>query len=382
MNILLVSESFPPVVSGVAVATARLANELSRRGYTVTVMTAGKRAQTLNSRQNGYTVCRLPSWPNPFRSGLRFTFYPRRAVARVFDKARPDVVHLQDPLSLSELTATLAKRAGVPVVLTHHFTFEGGVLPYLPWLKLFHPSIVRQTRRRIYRLYNRTTVITVPSSYIQRQLSDPGLTTPVRVLSNGVELDRFLPPDRTNRDTFSLLYLGRLDPEKNVSVLLQAMAGLIERKIKLTIVGAGNLESRLRQEADRSGVSDQINWISPVKREDEALTALYAQADVFCMPSVGESESIATMEAMASGLPILAAQAAALPELVSDGENGYLLPPDNAAAWTEAILKLYTKPDRRREMGEAGRKKVEERDFYHIVDCWEQIYRELADLKG
>jgi len=146
--------------------------------------------------------------------------------------------------------------------------------------------------------------------------------------------------------------------------------------VQLVLVGTGNSAEELQEEAKMLGLGQHITWIQRFDNQSPLLNQLYHLASMFCIPSTIETESIVTMEAMASGLPILAANAGALPELVADGENGYLLPPDDSKAWAEAIVRLIKDSELAQKLGENSIERIAQRDLAATLDQFEGLYQE------
>jgi glycosyltransferase involved in cell wall biosynthesis len=388
MNILLAGESFRPTISGVAVVVEHLAKTMAERGHTVTVLAPSDDHHFKKEISDGYVVYRLPSRPNPFRKGLRFTTFSYRYIKRAIDETRPDVVHVHDPAALCRGTARRARMYGIPVVVTQHFVFEY-ILTYLPTLKQFHPLLNFVAQKNIYAFYNRCDCVVVPTKTLKEYLLSPSLRTPVVAISNGVDTARFIPrPDSEKSQVRSkygvplktpcILYIGRLDQEKNLSVVLEALA-LLQKKMPahLVIVGGGNFEEGLKTQAEELGATELITWISPIRNLQPDFPSLYGLGDVFCIPCPIETESIVTLEAMASGLPIVSASCGAVTELVTSGENGFSVASDDAAGWSDAFCSILSDSSKREQMGKASREKVMARDRDKSLNKLEVLYQNL-----
>lgn len=385
MRILIASESFYPVVSGVSVVAERLAAKLVKRGHTVAVMAPSDDRHFKQEERDGYTIYRIPSEKNPFREDLRFTTFPYPSVRKVLAEVQPEIVHIHDPAALSRTLVFLARRRSIPVVATQHFAFEY-ILTYVPALKVWHPLIEQVTKRSIYALYNKCAVVTVPSVSLQDQLFSPFLETPITVISNGVDTKRFKPATSAEkkriREQHSLLsekllalYVGRMEPEKNLTLLLDMLVRV--PKVHLAFVGAGSKKEELVAQSSELGLENRVHWLEPVPNNDSSLQELYACADVFCIPSPIETESIVTMEAMASGLPVLAARGGALPELIEEGLNGCVLDPEDAAIWAEKLRNLAANPKQREEWGKTSRTLIMKRDVSRSIEAVEALYDQV-----
>lgn len=364
--------------------TARLATALVERGHQVGVIAPSPSRKFFLEEGTDYPVYRIPSLRNPFRQGLRFSIFPIKYVRRVMDIQQPEIIHLMDPAAASQGALKLAKKRNLPVIVTNHLTLEF-IISYLPQLKLLHPLIRWFLLYRFHSLYNKCAMVTAPTATIKDILGLDKLRVPVEVISNGVDLGRFSGGTRNSRwrkkfcipaDRPVILYLGRLDKEKNLGTLITAFA-LVSKTTKahLVLVGNGNRREEWQELAKSLDVDQDITWITRIDNTSPDFSQVYFEADIFCIPSRAESESMVTLEAMAAELPILASDIGALPELVQPGQNGYLLSPDHPERWAEKILYLCRHPQERNRMGEASQKRVASRGLPETIDRFENLYR-------
>jgi glycosyltransferase involved in cell wall biosynthesis len=225
-----------------------------------------------------------------------------------------------------------------------------------------------------------------------RLLRARGLRVPSQAVSNGVDLERFSPGagDEELRSRYALpagrpviLSVGRLSGEKRADVLIAAMSRLAGQAGPdgpdgpvLALAGTGPDDARLRSLARHHGVADRVRFLGYVPDAD--LPGLYRLADVFAIASQAELQSLATMAAMASGLPVVAVDAGALAELVHAGENGFLARPGRAAEVADCLGLLCGDPGLRSRMAKASARIIGDHDRYRLLARWESIYRALA----
>ena len=214
-------------------------------------------------------------------------------------------------------------------------------------------------------------------------LHEHGLRAPARAISNGIDLSRYRPgqPDEEARRRFRLpadrpliLSVNRLSHEKRIDVLIDAVAKLHEQA-HLVITSTGPVEAELRAQVTALNLQDRVTFSGFVSEDD--LISLYRLAGIFAIPSEADLQSLATMEAMAVGLPILAANAYALPELVHHEENGFLFSPGNSHELARYLDILLRDPRLRKGMGARSLEIVAEHDITIILDQWETLYRRL-----
>ncbi len=199
----------------------------------------------------------------------------------------------------------------------------------------------------------------------------------LHVVHCGVDLERFAPVDRSGRAAaapFRMLCVGRLVPEKGQALLVDATAALRERGVDAHLVLAG--DGPQRHELARRADPALVTMKGAVSQDD--IVALYADADVFVLPSFAEGVPVVLMEAMATELPVVTTAVAGISELVEHGRSGLVLPPGRLDVLVDALADLAAAPARRRELGRAGRRAVEE--GYEIDACAAAVGRVLADL--
>lgn len=387
MRIMVGSESFYPNISGVAVAAWNLSVYLVGRGHEVLVLApSANRKSYKETYEEGFTVERLPSIPNPFRKGFRVTTHPRQQIDVIVKTWQPQIIHLQDPTSIGSCLMKSAQKFGIPVVITHHFTLEY-ILSYFRFLKPLQRRSQARLTNKMKDFYNACQYVICPSETIKKWLLTLGVQSPMVVISNGVNLHQFFsyeyPPgirsDLGVPEIPIILYVGRIDVDKSLDTLLDAVP-LVLRQYKAHFVfcGGGNLLGRLRRRAEQQGLTPHVSFLGQLDHQDHDLPRLYQIATCFVIPSCCEAQSIVTMEAMASGLPIVAAAAGALPELVENGDNGYLFAPEDCEDLAAKINMILENDERAHHMGQRSLEKIIEHDLNRNLHKIEKIYGEVA----
>lgn len=208
----------------------------------------------------------------------------------------------------------------------------------------------------------RAGLVITPSQYCARRLAELYGVKNAAVVPELIDLEAWRNLFRANAaapdpQKFTVFSVCRFYPRKRLDLLLQAAALLRERipELEVRIAGNGPESNRLQQICSELGVERAVRWLRDVSLNQ--LAGEYGRADIFCLPSVQEGFGIVFLEAMAAGKAIIAARAAAVPEVV---RNGILVEPGNAEALADAILRLYRDPDLRASLGEAGCRDVEE----------------------
>ena len=385
MQILVLSHGYPPTVSGVSLVVQKVSRALVSRGHRVTVITASERGERYRDEDQGVHLLRVRSRPNPFWTEGPIPLLGRKDLEAAIDKFRPDIIHSHDPVVLSLQVLRLGEDLTIPRLLTCQW-LPRFVEPYLPKGKASRRSIHALGWKYSVNLVNQFDHV-IFSSLTQRDaFAEHGLSAPNTIVSNGLDTTRYHPLEATDEDVATryglppgprILFVGRLAKDKQIDVLIEAMSLVsAQREAHLLIVGRGDDRDRLEELVTDSGVAHCVRLMGFVPEED--LPALYRASDVFAIVSACEVQSIPTLQAAATGLPIIAADAAALPELVQDGVNGFLVPPGDREALSSAILRIVGDPDLATRMGRAsltiGQTHSETRTF----DAYEGLYRRIA----
>jgi 1,2-diacylglycerol 3-alpha-glucosyltransferase len=385
MQVMIATETYAPSVNGPAVFTHRLAAGLADRGHDVVVVAPSPTGSALSQTAGRLTVLGVRSLPTPY-PGQRGAVLSRRGGAALVAKFRPDVVHVQSHFILSRALARAAHLDRIPVVGTNHFV-PNNILPHAPGILLRFGATRRSIQRLLWRhlitFLERLDGVTVPSHAAGALLRAHGLKAPIHVISNGVDLSRFHPGGGRDRPArpwpapkLIVLYVGRLDRDKGLPTLVEAMSSVVaQRPADLVLCGRGRSASQLRRQSRALGIAASVHF--PGHVTDDRLPDLYRAAAVFVMPSTNELQSMATLEAMASGLPVVAAEALALPELVRDGDNGFLVPPGQPHVLADRLGRLLADPAERARMGSASRWAAQGHRLDRTLAAFERVYHGL-----
>lgn len=354
LRILIATDTFPPDINGAARFARDHAVRLARRGHDVHVIAP---SPTFSGFSGGLMIDdqlirahRLRSVKWPAHEWLRIAppWEVRRRVGRILDEVDPDVVHVQSFIGIGRGVAYEAHARGIRIVATNHVMPDNlasiGGLP-----ARVVPAVTRRGWNLAAAVYSRADIVTSPTpiaaDYLERSIGIAAVTP----ISCGVDLQRFTPK-KEKPECRRILFVGRLDPEKNLPTLLRAIALLVSDSnsngdlgAHLDIVGGGSERAGLELLAAQLGVADRVRFHGRVT--DEQLVTLHHEATVFVMPSPAELQSIATLEALASGTPVVVADAMALPHLVNNGVEGFLVPTYNAEEFARQIGKILRLPE-------------------------------------
>ncbi|MCU1680277.1 MAG: glucosyltransferase [Amycolatopsis sp.] len=373
LRILISADTFPPDINGAAHFAARLAHGLAGRGHDVHVVCPATARGPREDVVGAITVHRVASWRTPFHPDFRVCSPGRAAKAAgpLIERLRPDVVHVQSHFSLGRAILKAASERGIATVATNHFMPEN-LLGYAPIPHGLKAPLARWAWRDLVRVYRQADVVTAPTPRAVELLATHGLPEAAHAVSCGIDVAHYAPERREihTRGT-SVLFVGRLDREKNVDELIRAVATL--PGVRAELVGDGACRQRLTELAEYLGVAGRIRFHGVVSDAD--LVRAYRRCDVFCMPGTAELQSLATMEAMSAGLPVVAANAMALPHLVHHGVNGFLYTPGNINELAGHLATLTQSQEARAEMGDAGRQIITGHDIGNTLTAFGDLYR-------
>jgi glycosyltransferase involved in cell wall biosynthesis len=319
-------------------------------------------------------VYRLRSWKWFNHPWLRFAlpWEVQRDTAEVLDVVKPDVVHVQSHINVGWGLVRQAHLRSIRIVATNHFMPENAA-QFVPLPQFVLDWLARMLWSAAARTYRMTNAITTPThkaaDYLEKAVGIQG----VHAISCGLNVSNYRPVLGKRENPYAL-FLGRVEQEKHIEELLYASTRFTPTELRIVIAGAGDDRGRLEKICRDLHIDDRVDFRGLVSDAD--LVTLLSEAAVFVMPSTAELQSIATMEAMASALPVVAANAMALPHLVHDGANGFLYEPRDIDGLAGAIRTVLNSSDARyREFQHESLRIVADHDISTTLDRFEQIYR-------
>jgi 1,2-diacylglycerol 3-alpha-glucosyltransferase len=380
LTILIAADTYPPHVNGAAQFGYRLAKGMTGRGHNVHVLACRQdKGKSFTEFRDEATVHRMRSHSVPTHEYFRvcFPWEIKKEISLLFDKVKPDVVHIQSHYMIGEHVLYEAVKRGVRIVATNHFMPEN-LNPFLPFPQWFKDIIGRISWKDMGKVMGQADVVTTPTPLAAKAMHQHAFLRKVLPLSNGIDSAAYeLKPGEVveKNQAPTVLFAGRLADEKHVDVLIDAVAKTPkELNVHLEIVGGGEVRPALEAQVSRLGLQERVKFLGLAS--DEELRKAYIRADLFCMPGTAELQSLVTLEAMSASTPVLLADAMALPHLVRDGENGYLFRPndsDDLAAKMTLVLQL---PDEERaSMGKASRVMVDPHSIEGTLQTFEDLYR-------
>ncbi len=374
LRIAVVTETYPPEVNGVAMTLGRLVDGLQVRNHQVQLIRPRQHSDdqpqptaTLSEHlQRGIAL--------PRYEGLKMGLPAKAALTRLWARQRPDVVQIatEGPLGWSALAA--ANKLRLPVASDFHTNFHSYSSHY--GFGLLRRAIVAYLRK----FHNKAAVTLVPTEGIRRELLAHGYEN-IEIIGRGVDTQLFHPGRRdaalraqwgVGEYETAVLYVGRLAAEKNLSLVFSAFDAMHQARPATRLVLVGDGPERAGWQTKRP---DAIFCGTQV---GEALAAHYASGDVFLFPSLTETWGNVTIEAMASGLAVVAYDCAAAEEIIRHDENGLKVAPEDQAAFIAQAVSLVSDVARQRRLGTAAAARAAQLSWDAIIDSFERVLLRLA----
>lgn len=344
---------FPPLGGGTGVVNYHLLQEMAqRRDVIVDLVTSSRtsKAYEIERFAERITIHKVPVDNRNIhhatnRELLRYSWRGLRMALRLLTQHRYDVSFAFAGVPAGAISYVLHRTHGLPYVLS----LQGPDVPGFEARYNYLYPVLTPLLKTIWRRAGAVTAISAEQELLaHRTMPDLSLVT----IPNGVDTTLFAPVPAGPKRTFTIVCVARLIERKGQHHLLEAFAGLragCAQPLRLTFVGTGDAEPRLRELAGSLQVSDAVTFKGFVSREQMPL--VYREADVFVLPSQQEGMSIALLEAMASGLPVVVTDTGGTAELVTQGQNGEIVPWADVPALGAALHDLLHDEGRRRQMG-------------------------------
>jgi len=381
LHVAVVTETWPPEVNGVAMTVHRMVECLSH-SHRVTLLRARQGREDslgadLGVRLPGVTTVLLPSVPVPRYHELRMGVPCVGRLRREWQAAPPDAVHVitEGPLGWSAVRA--AKALGIPVLSDFHTNFHQYTAHYgMGWFRVLALRYLRH-------LHNQTRLTLVPTRAMAHDLGREGFRH-LDILARGIDTEQFHPRHRRAELRASwgaapgdpvLLMVSRIAPEKNLPLALEAFARVRERvpHAQMVVVGDGPARTRL------AGSHPEVFFAG--MQTGTALAEHYASADLFVFPSLSETFGNVTLEAMASGLAVVAFDYAAARQHIVDGENGRTVPRDDAERFIEVTADLAADRVQAARLGAAACRTAQAIDWSRICERYEQLLKRCLEVE-
>ena len=382
MNILFVSSSYYPHINGVYYFVCRIGPMLQEKGHKVAVIAPSESLHFSNTKIDNLLVYGISSFPVIINPTIRLPipFLLKSRIGQIIENFKPDVIHIQDHFPLSKAVVEVNKKLKIPIIGSNHFMPENFTV------LLKNKNLKKQLENYLWKgfskVFNQLNIITTPTE-TGAQLIRPRLKVNAIAISSGINLNLFNPSGDTMqiKEKYSipakpvLLYVGRLDPEKHIEEILQAVTIAVKKiDFCFVVVGKGISKTSLEKLSHELGITHNVLFTGFVPDND--LPYFYKLSRCFIIASIAELLSLCTLQAMASGLPIISVNAGALVELVKDKKNGYLYNEGDVIAIAQSIEDIITNDEQYTKMSNKSMEYVQQHDINKTVELFEKLYQE------
>jgi len=350
MRIGMMADIYKTHVSGVTNSLTLCKHWLEKMGHEVFVFTFGD-DEFIDNEKNVILTSGLQVVDTGFYLNLRYNKIARHLLYSM------DIAHVHHPFVSGSLAMRYCVPRNIPIVFTNHSRYDLITQAYLPIL----PESISDAAFKAYLspFYRACDLIIIPSESMRKVMEEQfGLISPVEIIPNGVDLTPYRkgnqPIDRTifgfSTNHVISTYIGRLSPEKNLTLLIRAFYGVAMTydHVRLLIVGDGPERENLEAQVKHMNIDSKVHFTGMVEYKD--IPAYLAACDIFVTPSIAETFGLSTIEAMAAGLPVLGVDAPGSRDIIEDGVTG-LTTPDDVAVFTAKLTLLSTDHELRKKMG-------------------------------
>ena len=372
----MLADTYKPYVSGVTNVIDLSKRYLESQGHQVYVFTFGD----VDYHDDELNVIRSPGLPlvdTGYFLNVRYNRQARNLLRTM------DIVHVHHPFLSGRLAIWYCKPRGIPIVFTNHTRYDLYAQAYFPvlpegigdaFLKAFIPGFCSSM-----------DMVVAPSTGLKKVLERAGVTDHIEVVPNGVDLSPFRqsiePIDRSElcigEKQVILVFAGRIAPEKNLPFLLRAFNGAAQayEDLCLLIIGDGPERENLEDRVSHMGITDRVHFTGMV--DYQKIPRYLAAADVFVTASVTEVHPLSVIEAMGAGLPVLGIESPGVGDTVTDGEDGFIVPEEDLAAFTAKMVRLATDAELRQSMSQRARRTSELYDYRRTTQQMAELYQKV-----
>ena len=376
MNIAHFTNTYKPNINGVSRSVSTFREALTRLGHQVFVFAPGGGKY----KDDEPFIFRYPAFEIP-QFNYSISIPVSTHVNWVLPRLKPDVIHSNHPILLGDIAASRAKKLSIPLVFTFHTRYTE-YSHYVPLQQAFVKGVIVEGLARYLR---RCQHIVTPSDSIRRMLAEHGVTERVTTIPTGIDIQPYIEAHgRAVRAKYELgenkvlVSMGRLAKEKNWETLIKACALLMRGRtdVRLLLIGDGPQRGELEKFTSDLGIEDSVTFAGRVPFD--AVPGHLKTGDLFCFASVTETQGLATMEAMAAGLPVVAVEATGTSDVVDDAVDG-LLTDNDSHALAEAIRRVLDKRQLRETLLENARVKVRQFDMMIQAQKLSEVYQQAIE---
>ena len=377
MRILTLIYEFPPIGGGGGRAAYDICRGLTACGHQVTVLTAHMRGLPFEEFKDGIRLVRISSlrrdaFGASFSTMLAYILAGVWAGLRLIRLDRPDIIHTHFAVPSGALAWAVSILTGIPYILTAHLGDVPGGVPektgkWFRWVEPFTRPIWKRARK----------VIAV--SEHTRQLALKHYPVTVKVIHNGADIKQLSPPKIKVNIPPRLVFAGRFVPQKNPLVIIQTLSRLKDLDWHCSLLGDGPMLDDVKHEIEETGMGERFHlpgWVTP-----EIVLEHFLRSDILFMPSLSEGLPVVGVQALATGLAIVASDIGGFLDLVDNQKNGFLVDAHDIPAFSNALRGIISNPETLLRFRQASVEKSRQFDLQKIVEQYQSILHDALDGK-
>lgn len=377
MKILVLIHEFPPIGGGGGPIARDLSLQWVRAGHQVRVVTA--RFGDLPSFENidGLEVIRLDCGrTEAYRAKMKAMIgYVAAASKYCYFSCgdfRPDLIHVHFAVPNGPAAMAASRKMGVPYVITAHLGDIPGASPektkkWFSYVKPFTPPIWKNAAR------------VVAVSEYSRKMALQSYNVPIDVIPNGIDYEKIRNTEISGHEIPEIVFAGRFVPQKNLPQIIQTLAAVKDLNWHASLIGDGEEKDRLMSMAREAGISERISF--PGWKKPEEVIGIFHHSDILFMPSLNEGLPVTGIQGMASGLALLLSNAGGNPEIIREGENGFVNEPSDTDGFASDLRMLLTNPQKLTEMRGKSLKMAAEFDIRKTAEDYLKVFEEVLRNK-
>ncbi len=369
MRILTLIYEFPPVGGGGGRAAYDICKGLAARGHEVTVLTAHMQGLPFEEYKDGIRLVRISSlrremFGASFMTMLAYVLAGLWAGSRLIGRDRPDIIHAHFAVPTGALAWMLSILTGIPYILTVHLGDVPGGVPEKTgkWFRWVEPFTVP--------IWKRAKKIIAVSEHT-RQLALKHYSVNVEVVPNGADVKHLAPSEIKLNTPPRLIFAGRFVPQKNPFAIIQVLSQLKDLNWTCSMLGDGPLFEDVKHEIEKAGMSERFDlpgWVTP-----DTVLEYFAKSDILFMPSLSEGLPVVGVQALATGLAIVASKIGGFLDLVDNGKNGYLIEVRDVSAFSNSLREIISDPSVLLRLREASVEKSHQFDIQKVAEQYQAI---------
>jgi glycosyltransferase involved in cell wall biosynthesis len=386
MRILFATESYFPNIDGGAIAQHRLVKELVKNGNELAVIAPGFNFKNSIEKDDGSIIYRPRGLTLPFYMDNKYHFspFPIFHINKIIKKFKPDIINICSPYPIGLSSLICAKKYKIPVVGSIHILPENMLSPFLNFK--YYKKLKNYAWEYLVYFFNLVDKTTIPTRTGAEMYMERGLKTSITPISNGVNTKIFTPKNNGDylKNKFNIpnkktvLYTGRISSEKNLDILIQSIRKVLKKiDAHFIFCGSGGTYKQKIQKLSKSLKVDKNTTFVDFLDWDDYIN-IYSLADLFVMPAEAELQSIVTMEAIASGLPVVVVNKGAVHELAS-ADNGLLFESKNIQQLADNIVKILSDNKLKNSMSKKSLKLIKKHSMEFVGKQYENLYRDLLN---